>query len=788
MKRMTRWLLRLAAGIAGLLFIAAFVAWQMLRGSLPQLTGETVLTGLTAAASIERDAAGIPVIRADNRRDLAFATGFAHGQDRFFQMDLSRRSAAGELAEVVGAVALDRDRRMRIHRFRARARRVLEQTGSAEADILQAYADGVNAALSAMSARPFEYIVTRSTPRVWLAEDSLLVLFAMFLDLNDERADRDLEMSFVANALPPAVFAWLYPDGTQWDAPLQGDPREEAAIPGPELLDLREFRQAVASHNRYRPEAIPGSNNWAVGGALTADGRAIVANDMHLGLRTPNIFYRARLVTAAIDVSGVTLPGTPVVVAGSNGRVAWGFTNSNGDWSDAVIVRPGSSARHYLTPDGEREFVEFRERIGVRGGPAEELKIRETIWGPVRDDLVHPQGEVAISWIAHHPEAVNIEQLALETAGSIDEAMTIANRMGIPPQNFMTGDNNGRIGWTLAGQVPLRGGEHDSRLPIDGATGGGFIGWLAPADYPRISDPADDRLWTANSRVVDGEALAKLGDGGYAHGARTRQIRDGLRAIEKFAAEDMLRIHLDDRALFLQRWQALLVDLLDAEAVAGKPQRALYRELAADWIPRATIDSTGYRLVRAFRDEVHARVFAMLMTPVQKRYPHEVPLRPSRQFEAPLWALVREQPAHMLTANYRSWRELLLQALDHTIGEFAASPGSLRERSWGERNTASIRHPLSGALPVAARWLDMPREPLPGGRDMPRVQGPAFGASERFAVAPGNEAAGYLHMPAGQSGHPLSPFYRVGHSDWVAGNASPFLPGAPKYRLSLLPE
>ncbi len=787
MRIVRRWLLRLAGVVVGLGVIAVFVAWQMLRGSLPQLAGETRVAGLSQAATIERDAAGIPVIRAQDRRDLAFATGFAHGQDRFFQMDLSRRSAAGELAEIVGSAALQRDRRMRIHRFRARARRILDDVPASQLEILQAYAEGVNGALLAMSARPFEYIVLRSSPQEWQVEDSLLVLFAMFLDLNDERADRDVEMSFVAGALPADVFHWLYPDGSHWDAPLQGAARTEPAIPGPELIDLRKFKQAVAQRQMYLPEALPGSNNWAVSGALTSDGRAIVANDMHLGLRTPNIFYRARLLSGDIDVSGVTLPGTPVVVAGSNGRVAWGFTNSNGDWSDAVIVRPGSSAKFYLTPDGEQPFIEYKEEIVVRDSRADELLVRETIWGPVRDDLVHPQGEIAISWIAHHPQAVNLEQLNLENAGNIEEAMAVANRMGIPPQNFMTGDASGRIGWTLAGQVPTRG-DYDARLPVDGATEGSFAGWLQASEYPRIVDPTDGRLWTANSRVVDGAALAKLGDGGYALGARTRQIRDGLRAMERFAPSDMLRVHLDDRALFLQPWQALLLDVLDSDAVAARPQHSLYRDLVANWTPRASVDSVGYRLVRAFYDEVYASVFAMLMTPVRERYPHDVPLRPSRQFAAPLWALVTERPAHMLTSNYRSWRELLLISLDRASGELAARPGGLAERSWGERNLAAIRHPLSSSLPWAARWLDMPREPLAGGRDMPRVQGPAFGASERFAVAPGAEAGGYLHMPAGQSGHPLSKFYRVGHADWVQGNASAFLPGAAQYTLTLQPE
>lgn len=789
MSILKRWLLRLLLAATGLIFIAAFVVWQLLRGSLPQLDGELAVDGLQAPVSIDRDAAGIPVIRAASRIDLAFATGFVHAQDRFFQMDLLRRSAAGEAAALFGPVAVDFDKRVRWHRFRARAEHALQSFDAVDVDLLEAYSNGVNAALAEMSSRPFEYMLLRSQPESWQPADTLLVVYAMYLDLNDERAERDATRSFAARILAPEVFRWMYPEGTRWDAPLEGEPRPEAAIPGPELYDLRGQKPRQSARLTAVREALPGSNNWAVSGDLTHDGRAMVANDMHLGLRVPNIYYRARLQVEGpegIDISGVTLPGTPVVVAGSNGKVAWGFTNSYGDWSDAIIVREGQTKDHYLSPEGERPFILHRERIQVRGAATQYLEIRETHWGPVRDDLVHPEGELAVSWIAHFPEGLNIAQLALERAETATEAMDAANHFGIPPQNFVVGDSTGNIGWTIAGRIPLRSG-FDSNLPVDGALFAGFTGWLPAADYPRIENPPGGRIWTANSRVVDGDKLAVVGDSGYALGARAQQIRDDLLAVQKFAAADMLAIHLDDRALFLQRWRDLLLTTLDDAALAGRPARAEYRKLAESWSARASVDSSGYRLVRAFHDEVSSRVFEMLMTPVQNAYPHTVPLRTSRQFEAPLWSVVTAQPSHLLTDNVPSWRSLLLAAIDSNIESFAQASGKLEDRTWGERNTAAIRHPLSNAVPWLARWLDMPREPLPGGRDMPRVQGPTFGASERFAVSPGAEAEGYLHMPGGQSGHPLSDYYERGHADWVAGRPTPFLPGAAQHKLLLQP-
>ena len=778
--------------MAVLAVVAAALTYSLLNMSLPQIEGEVTTAGVTADVMIERDAAGIPSITAANRVDLAYATGFVHGQDRFFQMDLTRRNAAGELSELFGEVALPVDRRHRIHRFRARAEAVVMNLTDSQTAVANAYTRGVNDGLASLDAKPFEYFLTGTNPRPWVAADSILAGFTMYLQLNDERAHRDVRRGLAQQALPPELFAWLYPQGTEWDAPMTGDVRPATPIPGPDIVDLRGTRTAraiTAIHANGEP-LMPGSNNWAVAGSLTDTGAAIVANDMHLGITAPNVFYRVRMRTsdaARIDLTGVTLPGVPILVAGSNGRVAWGNTNSYGDWSDAVIVVPGSTAGTYKTPDGDRAYDVYRETIAVKGSEPEVFEVRETIWGPVLDDESDPEREIAVSWIAHHADRDSLNHLQLETASSVDEAMRIANSIDMPPQNFVVGDADGNIGWTIAGRIPRREG-FDPELPADWSEGGGWTGWLAPDEYPRIENPDSGRIWTANARVVDADALAVVGDGGYDLGARAKQIRDGLFAIDRYAADDMLTVQLDDRAVFLGRWRDLLLDSIDDAAIDANPARANYRKLVEAWIPRASTDSVGYRLVRAFRGEVRNRVFTMLMQPVSARYGEDTELRMSNQFEAPLWQMVSERPAHLLNDNYRSWQALLIAAVDANIEYFNENyEDGLDRRTWGERNTAVIRHPLSRALPVLSGWLDMPSEPLPGDSNLPRAQGPSFGASERFAVSPGSESRGYLHMPAGQSGHPLSDFYRVGHDDWVEGRPSPFLPGEPRYTLVLKP-
>jgi penicillin amidase len=301
--------------------------------------------------------------------------------------------------------------------------------------------------------------------------------------------------------------------------------------------------------------------------------------------------------------------------------------------------------------------------------------------------------------------------------------------------------------------------------------------------------------------VVDGAAFRLIGPGDYDLGARAGQIRDALAVVADTGPEEMLRIQLDDRAVFLGRWRQLLLATLDAEATAARAARADFRALAEDWIPRASVDSVGYRLVRGFRARVQEQVLAGLTAGLESRLPDGRRLLPSRQFEGTLWRLVTERPPHLLPAGHGTWRDLLLAAVDEALDYYEANyetPLSERtwgehntvriRRTWGEHNTVRIRHPLSRAVPFLATLLDMPREPLPGDANLPRAQGTRFGASERFAVAPGAEEEGYFHMPTGQSGHPLSEWYDAGHRDWADGRPTPFLPGAPLHRLELVPS
>lgn len=789
-----RWLMRIVAGVIVIAVVVVASAWFALRGSLPALDGTVTNAALGAAVTLDRDALGTVTVTGATRDDVTWVLGYVHAQERFFEMDLMRRSAAGELAELFGASALPIDRKARQHRMRARSQAALARAQPEQLALIERYRDGVNAGLAALSVRPMAYLLTRTEPVGWRSEDTLLIAQAMYFSLNDAANRRELGFSYMKAALPDAAWRFLSATGGSWDAPLTGPPMRWPDPPSADELDLRALDPSLLRGTDSRSGIVPGSNSFAVGGALTG-GAALLANDMHLDLRVPSIWFRARLVYPNprrpgqnVDVSGASLPGTPIIVAGSNRHVAWGFTNSYGDFTDWVRVMPDPiDADRYRTAQGSEPFVVHDEVITTRGGDAETLAVRETRWGPViaKD---HDGVELALAWTAHHDDAVNLDLLDFERAESVDEGVSIAQRAGMPAQNLLVADRFGNIAWTIAGRIPKREGGYDPRLPADWSVPGtGWTGVIDANDYPLLSNPPWHRLWTANARLVDeGVALERFGDGGYDLGARQKQIRDGLNAHERFEVADMLAIQLDDRALFLERWRSQLVVVL-TRIEAPTAAQARVREALADWDGHASTTSVSYRIVRAWRTEVMDTVLDGFAGAVRATFDDFTMPRLS-QAEHAVWMLIERKPAHLLPPGHASWDALLIASLDRVAARLEEQPGALNDRTWGERNTARISHPLSRALPgFLAHHLDMPRDALRGDSNMPRVQGPGFGASERFAVAPGDEENGYFQLPGGQSGHPLSPFYGAGHADWVSGAATPFLPGESLHQLRFVP-
>jgi penicillin amidase len=803
-----RLLLRLLIGVALLLLLAIAGGWWLLHGSLATLDGTLALPGLSAPATVERDAIGVVTIHAANETDAIRALGYVHAQERFFEMDLLRRTAAGELAALFGKIALDVDKQHRVHRLRARALDNLLVSAGDKLPLLKAYTEGINAGLADLRVRPWPYLLLRAKPEAWRLEDSILAGDAMFFELEGGNNERELALWRIKQSVPAALYKLISADGTEWDAPLEGEARGNVTLPTVDVLDLRKLpAPGIDGNPPYVDPNAPGSNNFAVSGALTKDGRAILANDMHLHLRSPNIWFRARLlypdaraVDGKVDISGFTLPGVPGVIVGSNTHVAWGFTNgyvSNAQW----MWLP----RCTDLPANCRQRIEH-ETIQVAHSQAISLDIPETYWGPILHTLPGG-GTLSLRWTPQLKDALNLNLLDFSTAPQIDQALEIIKTVGIPAQNLVIADATGHIGWHITGGLPAWAGWCGNRPDRDPANAPVLMGhdfredprpgyersiptegcqpWELVSDgAPLLIDPTSHRLWTANNRTLDGDALRRVGDSGYGLGARAKQIRDDLFAKNQFTERDLLAIQLDDRTIFLERWWKQLRMLVQS---SSDPALKRIEAVTRRWKPRASIDAVGYRIVRAWRQAVLARIQDGVMAPAEVALGKDFAMPDLPQLEGVAWELATQRPANLLPRKFGSWDALLIDAAREADSKLEKI-GPLAQRRWGERNTAEICHPLAGAMPsFLKRFLCMPADELPGDSNMPRVAAPDFGASERMVVSPGHEADGFIEMPGGQSGNPLSPFWGAGHAAWVRGEATPFLPGKAVHTLTLHP-
>ena len=810
------WLLRSFYVLVLIPAAIVLAAWLTLRASLPQLDGTHNAATLSAAVTIERDTLGVPTVHGSTRADVAYATGFAHAQDRFFQMDLLRRVAAGETAALIGPAALNLDRSNRPNRFRERARARIDAMPADQRTLIDRYTAGVNDGLASLSSRPFEYWVLRTQPAAWRPEDTLLVVYAMYFDLQSGEVSRILSRAALRQRVPADLFAFLLPATSHWDAPFDvaKPPPVDLTTPPATRPDwLRASKTASVALPATDPvygdlmaaNSMIGSNGWAVDGAHSAQGGALLASDMHLGLSLPNIWYRLSLTWTGPDghprrVTGVSLPGTPLVIAGSNGQIAWGFTNSYGRFIDLIeLQRNPADPTQYKTPDGSwQSATVHHERIDVKGGASVDLPVADTQWGP---EIVVGSHTYALRWVAHDPQAVNVNLQRLEDSTSVEDALHTAQTSGIPTQNFMVADSHGKIGWTLAGPLPhwtngaTAANNSFDDLPFDSASYQGWQGYLEPANYPSRIAPSLGRLWTANNHTLPPAEAGLLGDAGADLGARASQIRDDLLALPHANERDMLAIQTDDRALWIDSWRRLALSALDADALRDHPQRAEFRRQVLAWNGRADADAIGYRLVRAFYFSLYDAWFGKLDKDIPASFgtnadnPQTGFRAASSRYDAVMEALVAHQA--WVPDGIADWHTFMLNRVDHAIDQLPPDV-NVSDARWGDRNRAAIEHPFARIvpswLPWIRGWLGAPHDPLPGDFNMPRVQAPSFGASERMIVSPGREQEGIFETPGGESGNPLSPYFLAGHEAWVHGDTTPFLPGATVHRLELVPQ
>ena len=797
---MINWFKWLVLSVLTLLLIVALGLYISLRLSLPALDGNSATYHVNAPTELSRDGLGHAVINADDIFDAAYALGFAHAQDRFFQMDLQRRAASGSLSQWVGDVALDIDKKARFHQFEKRAKAVFDYLPSKQQELLVRYAHGVNDALSEYTLPPFEYLAAGVDIKQWQPTDSILVIYSMYLDLQGTQVELDLareallttfgndiygfitQPSNYQAALDASEIPLLEAEIPQYPASLravineQGSERDQHSEQGTgENTDLNTEQDASppsANHIKYNNTAIAraqymgtelpdiGSNNWAVTGSHTATGAGLLANDMHLGLRVPIIWYRAQLnyqeSGSKVQVTGVSLPGIPGIVVGTNGHIAWGFTNANldnVDWIELDNTTPTNTVTERIPlPDGEHEFT---------------FEVSE--YGPVRE----LNGKrYALNWVAHHPFAANLGIINFGTIKDVQKAITIGKRIAIPTQNLVIVDETGNAAWLPGGAVLDRKKASFTAIKQQDAT--------MPertTKLPMLLNPEMGRIWTANARVISAEDFKVWGDGGYALGARGQQIRDRLFEKDTFSETDFYAIQLDNHARFLIPWQHLLYGLLNMQDIEFKPDLAYLNA----WKECACEDSVGYTLVKHFRREVIQTLFGGLLSNLDQQGVNSRSLL--RGIEPATWQLIHSQPDSWLPADTESFDELLVDAYRRAkhklLDKYSPVEADMEALAWGKVNALSVEHPFASQIPLIGSMLNMQQVEGFGDTYMPAVQAPSFGASERFFVSPGHLEDAILTLPGGQSGHLLSEFFTAGFNDYATHAATPLLPSEP---------
>ncbi len=782
--------IRRAGLLLGLLVVIAIaaVAWW-LWASLPRQDGVAQLRGLTDAVHIDADDLGIPTVRAANRGDAFRALGYLHARDRLFQMDLARRKSSGRLAELFGPAVVALDVRQRHYQVERSAQEILAVLPPDQREVLSAYAEGVNGYLAGSRDRPIEMIALGYQPEPWRPEDSLLVAFGMFQTLTSQEQDERM-LSVMHTVLAPEIVDFLTPDTDDYATVLIGGkasrrPRRPTPVGAIGNL-LRASRGSPPLAGVDPDVGILGSNQWAVSGRKTRDGRAMVVNDMHLGLGVPNIWYRAQWLYGDARFSGLTLPGLPLPIAGSNDRIAWGFTNVDADVADLITLQlHPDDADRYRTAEGWRALQRWTEKVKVRDAMPVDVALTRTLWGPLLPDPLLGQ-PVVLRWTALDPHGVNLGLIDMDRVTDLEEAVRAMNRAGIPPQNVVLADDQGRIAWTYAGKLPNRHG-YDGAVATSWADGRrGWRGYVPPAELPRLFDPQSGIIATANNRTVGAEYPYVVGHN-FAHSYRAYRIAQRLAESEGIAEPDMLALQLDTVSEFFEYYRALVLRL--GRLANGAPDILEAQQAVAAWNGRLDVDSVGIALLVEYRTQLMKSVFGALLAACS-----QADTRFSfgwREAETPLRALLSERsPETLPDRRRRDWDDYLLAELSTVVRRMKADAGGipLRDLPWGRLNRVTIRHPLARAVPMLSAVLDMPELESPGcSGHCVRVVSGDKGASERFVVSPGHIADGLMHMPGGQSGHPLSRHYRDQQHAWAEGLPLPFAAGTARARLILRP-
>ena len=767
----------LFGGLGVLILLAVIVlaaGYIWLRGSLPEIDGEIQLAGLKAEVEVIRDANAIPHIYAESLEDAAFAMGFVHAQDRLWQMEFQRRIGAARLAEILGAEFIGYDRFLRTLGVYRAAERTFKNLDGETQNVFKAYAAGVNGYLAARSGPlPLEFLLISHEPEPWRPADSIVWMKMMAWDLAGNALDEALRarMAKLLNAEQIGELWPGYPD----DGP--------AILESGTLPDLP--WEALAALLPPRPPEGVGSNNWVLSGEHTVSGSALLANDPHLGLQIPSLWYLAHLSAQGLEVAGATLPGLPMPVLGRTPNFAWGFTNTNPDVQDLFIERlhPDDPDR-YLIPGGSAPFETRQEIIRVKDGEDVELTVRETRHGPVVSDTISGSSEflpaghaVAFAWIAlrdddRSPQAA----VRMGSAEDWDSFTAILRDFHTPQQNIVFADIHGNIGYIAPGRVPIRR-SGNGWMPAKGWTGEhDWIGFIPHGGLPRLFNPRSGRIVTANNKVV-GPRYPYFITRDWSQPHRARRIEALLGETESHDSESFATIQADTLSLAAGTLLPRLIELVppSSEVVHDALIRlaAWDHDMAAEQAEPLIYIAWLRELMRAlFADELGA-TFHDYFTIRENAILGA--LKPGSA-----WC------DHTGTVQQEDCAATASIALDRALDFLAARYGSNMDGwAWGEAHYAHSDHKILNRIPLIGKMFEV-RLANGGARntvnaagftvrddEAPFVQnhGPAYRAI--YDLDPLSQSQ-FIHN-TGQSGNPLSPHYRDFAEKWRNGEYVPLL-------------
>ncbi len=771
-----------------LLAIGGVALWlySAARASLPQLNG-SVSTAVSAPVTVIRDQQGVPHITAQNMDDLVFAQGYVTAQDRLWQMDMTRRYIAGELAEVLGPEYVKNDRYQRTLGMRRVAQRAAASVNATDRKLLDAYARGVNTFIeSHRRSLPVEFRVLGYSPRPWAIEDTFLIACMFNEMLNLFYVEDMLARERVLARVPADLGADLFPNTSRHDHPPGEDTGAadrqlskvdgKTTIPGAAVMaGLQNVtRIARAEAIDYGPAItdafVPGSNNWVISGAHTVTGKPLLSNDMHLQHHIPNVWYEVHLTSGDLDVAGVTAPGLPLVLVGHNRRIAWGFTNLGPAVTD-LYVETFNSSGQYETPQGYKDAEHRHELIKVKGKPDVALDVTSTRHGPLVTSLLPGETRpLALKWTLWDPELLTATFEAVrgfDLAQNWSDFRRAAAHFGGPGQNMVYADVDGHIGYQATGWVPTRAAG-DASKPVPGGLGEfEWTGYIPFEKMPTAFDPPSGIIGTANGRATP-NGYSYFISGEWMSPYRTDRIYQVLHENKKFSADDMLALQTDvcsqfDR--FLAQQFAAAIE--HTPSASERVRRA--GEIMRQWDGRVTVDAVGPTITVAARRELQRMLLEPLLGQAQKDDPNSG-WHQYRWQNSSVWLenVLSERPQRWLPKAFNSWDTLLTSAVEQAV---TGKQGDVATWKWGDSHPVYLQHPIFGQVPVLNRWTGPGRVPQSGDGTTVKQVGLEFGPSERLTVDFSNLDQSRLNIVSGESGNLLSPYYMDQWQAWYQGTS-----------------